>query len=245
MQAVLESSVVNPLALPAGEMTDSGGSIQELGDNPVAAGTQADAAGEEAILVGPVALAFTRVAKGQHQVTVRHQAGGDVVAVDTFDVAKAGQRQRQRFIEQVLEKLHLAEADAKVLEQGLDQRLLQGASSATTPATTGHAAAPAGEFLVVDDAGDPELNGLHATMPPAHIANFDMRILEKVVVSDEDRQERRLRLVIRRRGQEHPIEMTAAEFASHGRLRTAIYGSPSPGPTSSWVPTSCGGPSSR
>ena len=66
-------------------------------------------------------------------------------------------------------------------------------------------------------------------MPLAQIANFDMRILEHVVVSDEDRQETRLRLAIRRRGQERTIEMTAAEFASNGRLRTVVYGSALPG----------------
>ena len=66
-------------------------------------------------------------------------------------------------------------------------------------------------------------------MPLAQIANFDMRILEHVVVSDEDRQETRLRLEIRRRGQERSFEMTAGEFSSNGRLRTAVYGSALPG----------------
>ncbi len=79
------------------------------------------------------------------------------------------------------------------------------------------------------DAANPELNGLYAMMPPAQIANFDMRILEHVIVSDEDREETRLRLEIRRRGRERTFEMNSAEFASNGRLRTVVYGSALPG----------------
>jgi hypothetical protein len=227
MQSVLDSSVVNPLAQPIGAMTGSGGSIEEPGDNPVAAGTQADPAGDEAIVVGPVALEFTRVGKRQHQVTARHQAGGAVVAVDTIDLAKSGQR--TRFIEQVLEKLDLAGADATALGAEVEQRLLELASSPVAAPAPAQCASPAAEFCVVDDAGDPELNGIYTTMPPAQIANFDLRILEHIFVCDEDHQESRLRLAIRHRGQERSIEMTAGEFASNGRLRTVVYGSTLPG----------------
>jgi hypothetical protein len=115
------------------------------------------------------------------------------------------------------------------VETGLEQSLLQLASAPSTPQASGHAAAAEPEFRVVADAGDPELDGIYATMPPARIANFDMRILEHVVVEDEDRPETRLRLVIRRIGREHELEMTAADFASNGRLRTAIYSSALPG----------------
>ena len=186
MEAGLDTSVVNPLGQPIGEMIGPGWSIPEAGGEPVAAGTPGHPAGEDTILAGPVALSFTRVARRRLQVTARSLAGGDVVAVDTVDLARAGQR--QRFVVQVLEKLDLAEHDAKALEDDLDQTLLQLASSAATPAAPGHAAAPAAEFRVVEDADDPELNGLYATMPPAQIANFDMRIIEHVVVSDEDHQ---------------------------------------------------------
>ena len=186
MEAVLDSSVVNHLGQPVGELTGSGGSILEPGGDPVAAGGPADPAGEGAIVVSPVALSFKRIWK-RHQVTARLEGSGDVVALDTLDLARAGQR--QRFIEQVVEKMGLAEAAANALEHGLDQTLLQLASSPATTATTGHAAAHEAEFRVVDNAGDPELNGIYATMPPAQIANFDMRIVEKVIVSDEDRQQ--------------------------------------------------------
>src|SRR5262245_12256861 len=56
-----------------------------------------------------------------------------------------------------------------------------------------------------------------------------MKIVEHIVISDEDGQESRLRLVIRRRGAERSIEMTAGDFASNARLRTAVYGSALPG----------------
>jgi hypothetical protein len=227
LETALDNSAVNSFDQPIGEMTGLGGTVQQAGDNPVAAGTQGHPAGEDTILAGPVALSFNRVARRRHQLTVRRLPDGDVVAVDTIDLARAGQR--QRFIEQVLGKLELPESDAKALEDLLDQRLLQLASAPTAPAAPGHAASPEAEFRVVEDAADPELNGLYATMPPAQIANFDMRIIEHVVVSDEDDQETRLRLVIRRRGRERSIEMTAGEFASNGRLRTAVYGSALPG----------------
>jgi hypothetical protein len=225
MEAVLDSSVVNHLGQLIGELTGSGGSILEPGDDPVAASTPAGPAGEEAIVVSPVALSFKRIGK-RHQVTARLEASGDVVALDTLDLARAGQR--QRFIEHVLEKMGLAEAEANALEHGLDQALLQFASSPATTATTGHAAATEAEFRVIDNAADPELNGLYATMPPAQICNFHMQILEHVVVEDEDRPETRLRMVIRR-GQERSLEMTGAEFASNSRLRTVVYGSALPG----------------
>jgi hypothetical protein len=227
METGLDGLIAVPMGQPDGEITGSGGSVQEAGGQPVAAGVQVDPAGEEAILVGPVTLALSRAGKRQHQVTARHRAGGEVVAVDTFDLARAGQR--RKFIEQVLEKLDLPEVEANALEGGLDQRLLELASAPAAPAASGPAQAPASEFLVVDHAGDPELNGIYMAAPLAQIANFDMRILEHVVISDEERQETRQRLVIRRRGQERTIEMTAAEFASNGRLRTVVFGSALPG----------------
>ena len=87
------------------------------------------------------------------------------------------------------------------------------------------------EFSVVDDVQNPQGSGLYWNLevPPAQICNFDMRIKEHVVVRDEGEQETRLRLVIRHRGRERPLEMTAADFTSNGRLRTAIYGAALPG----------------
>jgi hypothetical protein len=69
---------------------------------------------------------------------------------------------------------------------------------------------------------------IYTTMPPAQISNFDMRVLEHIVVKDDDRPETRLRLAIRR-GREREVEMTAVEFASDCRLRTAVYASASHG----------------
>ncbi len=227
MQAGLDSSVTVLSGQSSGEMAGSDGLIQESGGEPVSAGVHGEPAADEAIVVGPVTLALSRAGKRQHQVTARLQAGGEVVAVDTLDLARAGQR--RNFVEQVLEKLALPEAEAEALEDGLDQRLLQLASAPVTPAASATAAAPASEFFVIDDAGDPELNGIYAALPLTQIANFDMRILEHVVVSDEDHQETRQRLVIRRGGKERIFEMTAAEFASNGRLRTVVFGSALPG----------------
>src|SRR5262249_12018335 len=93
----------------------------------------------------------------------------------------------------------------------------------------GHAAADGPEFLAVAGSANPELDGLHTTTPPAQISNFDLRILEKILVADEDREDCRLRLALRRRGREHAVELTAAEFASNGRLRAAVYAAPLPG----------------
>ena len=132
-------------------------------------------------MVGPVSLVLTRVAKRRYQLTARRLAGGDVVAVDTLDLARAGQR--QRFIEQVLEKLAPPRArGAGAGSTGWTRPCSQLASAPATPAASGLAVAPEAEFRVVEDAGDPELNGLYATTPPAQIGNFDMRILEHVVV---------------------------------------------------------------
>jgi hypothetical protein len=227
LETAPDISAANSFDQPIGEMTGLGGSVQQAGDNSVAAGTQGHPAGADTILVGPVALSSFRVARRRHQLTVRRLPDGDVVAVDTIDVARAGQR--QRITAQVLEKLGLPEPEATALEAGLDQHLLQLAASSTTPATTCHAASPEAEFRAVEDAADPELNGLYATMPPAQICNFTMQIVEYVIIDDEDGQETRLRLVIRLRGRARSVEMTAADFASTGRLRTAIYGSALPG----------------
>src|SRR5262245_50944935 len=199
MQAGPESLVVSSFDQTIGELTGPGGSVPQAGDGAIAAGGQAGSAGGGGILVGPLALSFERVARRRHQLTARRRDGGDVIAVDTIELARAGQR--QRFIDQILEKLDLAEPEAGALGAGLDQALLQLASAPPPSGTSGHAATAEAEFQVVDDAGDPELAGLYTTMPPAQIANFDMRIVEKVLVADEDRQETRLRLVLRRHGQ--------------------------------------------
>ena len=106
MQAGLDSSMTVPSGQSSGEMASSDGLIQESGGEPVSAGVHGEPAADEAIVVGPVTLALSRAGKRQHQVTARLQAGGEVVAVDTLDLARAGQR--RNFIEQVLEKLALA-----------------------------------------------------------------------------------------------------------------------------------------
>jgi hypothetical protein len=196
MEAVLGVSAIDSFGQPAGDVIGLGGPTQES-DDIVAAVTPGHAASEGAIVVGPVAVSVERVNKRRHQITARRLAG-DVIAVDTLELARAGQR--QRLIEQVLEKLGLPDSDAEELEAGLDQFLLQLASSPAKPPVSNQAAATEAEFHVVADAGDPELNGIYATKPPAQIANFDMRILEHVIVEEEDRPETRLRLVIRRRG---------------------------------------------
>ncbi len=91
--------------------------------------------------------------------------------------------------------------------------------------------APEAEFSVIDDAQHPQDSGLfwNLEVPPAQICNFDLRITEHVVIRDEGEEETRLRLVIRHRGRERSLEMTAADFTSNGRLRTAIYGAALPG----------------
>jgi hypothetical protein len=225
MATVTDTSTVNPSDQPIGKPIGAGESVQNEGGGPPADETHGHAAGDGEILVGPANLSVARVAKRRHQITARRPAG-EVVAVDTIELARAGQR--QRFIEQVLEKLGLPEADAKSLETELDKALLQLASAPATTPASGHAAATEAEFCVVADVSDPELNGIYSTTPPARVANFDLRILEHIVVEDEDRTETRLRLVIRRRGRQREFEMTAADFASNGKLRTAIYSSALP-----------------
>ncbi len=227
MQAATDSSAVSHLGQPIGDPTGLEGSAQESFLGPKPEGGAAVPAGEGPVLVGLVALWSDRVAKRRHQVTARLRAGGEILALDTIDLARSGQR--ERFINQVLEKLALDEPDAKPLEDALAQALLQLASSPATPAAPGCDAAPEAEFRIVSGAANPELDGIYSTMPPAQIGNFTMQILEHVVVSDEDRQETRLRLEIHRRGQVRSVEMTAGEFSSNGRLRAAVYGSALPG----------------
>jgi hypothetical protein len=226
MEMVLGAPTVDSFGQPSGELIGTGELIKQMGGEPVAAVAQGHSAGEGAIVVGPLAISVERVSKRRHQITAR-RLDGDLITVDTIEPGRAGQR--QRFIEQVLEKLGFSGPDADELETGLDQPLLQIASSPATPPVPSQAAAAEPEFRVVAGAGDPELDGIYATMPPGQIANFDMRILEHIVVEDEDRPETRLRLVIRRRAREHEFEMNAAEFASNGKLRTAIYSSALPG----------------
>ena len=84
---------------------------------------QSGPVGQETIIIGPVALELTPVAKGKHRITARRVEGGDIVAVDTVDMGKAAQR--KRFIEQIREKLALPEHDDAALNQALDQRLLE------------------------------------------------------------------------------------------------------------------------
>ena len=229
MQAAQDSSAVNHLGQSDRRDDRPGGSIQEAGDDSVAAGGPAAPAGGDTILVGPVAaLDSSRVAKRRHQLTARLRPGGDVVAVDTIDLARAGQRQR-------VHRAGPGEAGPRPSPRrrrwrtgwtrpcSSSPRPRRARRRPVTPRPTRPSSASS------TDAGDPELNGLYTTMPPAQIANFDMQILEHVVVGDEDREESRLRLVIRRRGREQVVEMTAAEFASNGRLRTAVYGSALPG----------------
>jgi hypothetical protein len=187
-------------------------------------------AAEQAILVGPVALELTPVAKGKHRITARRVDGGDIVAVDTVDLGRAAQR--TRFIEQILEKMALAEHDDAALNHALDQRLLEISAAPTAVLqVAGDVVAPEAEFSVVDDPQNPRASGLYWNLevPPAQICNFAMRITEHVVLRDEGQQETRLRLVIRHRGLERAFEMTAAEFTSNGQLRTAVYGAALPG----------------
>jgi hypothetical protein len=226
---VLNTIAIDTFDQPIGESTDLSGSIPEPGDTVAATGAQGFSSGAGAIVVGPMALSVALVAKRQHQVTARGLAGGDVIAVDTFDMAKAGQR--KRFIEQVLEKLTLPEQQAGALDDALDQQLLQLASSPTGLTSPGGVLNPGPEFFVVDDTQSPQARGLYwnGAMPPVQICNFDMRIQEHVVIRDDGLQETRLRLMIQHRGQERSIEMTAADFTSNGRLRTAIYGAALPG----------------
>ena len=108
----------------------------------------------------------------------------------------------------------------------LDAALLQLAA-AESPDQPGQADTHAPEFVVVEGLADPALDGIYATDPPGRVANFDLRILTKTVA--DEGEESRLHLVIRRHGREHAFEMTAGEFASNGRLRTAVYASPLPG----------------
>ncbi len=188
-------------------------------------------AAEQATLGGPVALELTPIANHKHRIAARRRDGGELVAVDIVDLGRAAQR--KRFIEQVLEKLPLSEHDDAALNHALDQRLLEMAAAPTTTVlqAADDAVATQPEFRVVDDARNPRASGLYwnVEVPPAHISNFDMRITEHVVIRDEGVQEARLRLAIRHRGRERPIEMTAADFASNGKLRAALYGAALPG----------------
>jgi hypothetical protein len=211
------------LVQPFGELNGSGGPIQQVGDLVALSGEPASHAGANTISASPVELSFTPVARRRHQLTARRQDDGAVVAVDTIDLARAGQR--QRFAKQVLEALDLPEPEANTLEDLLDQQLLQLASAPTTPTAADGGSRHEAEFRLVDDADDPELNGFYTTSPLAQLGNFTMQIAEYIVIEDEEGHETRLRLVMRRGSEERSFEMTAGEFASNGRLRTAIYDS--------------------
>ena len=76
-----------------------GGSIRQAVD----AAIPGLAAGAGEITVGPVALSRAPAARGRQWVTARRLASGGVVAVDTVDLARAGQRRRS--VQQAPEKL--------------------------------------------------------------------------------------------------------------------------------------------
>ena len=181
MEAVLDISTVNLLAQPVGELTGSGGSIPEADDDPVAADEEAHPAGQGAIVIRP---RRARLHSGREAAAPDHGAapGRRRRRRRRHPRPGAGPASAQRFIEQVLEKLDLADPDAKALEAGSTR------PCSSSPRPRRHRRRRAtpwrteAEFRVVDNAGDPELNGLYATMPPAQIGNFDMRILEHVVV---------------------------------------------------------------
>ena len=230
MQAGLETATLDSFDQPIDEMIGPPDVTDEPGGGGPATIPQGGPAGQETIVIGPVALELTPIAKRKHRITARRVDGGEIVAVDTVDLGRAAQR--KRFIEQILEKLALAEHDDAALDQSLDQRLLEISAAPTAVLQAADdAVAPEAEFSVVDDAQNPQDSGLYwnVEVPPAQICNFDMRITEHVVIRDEGEQETRLRLVIRHRGRERSIEMTAADFTSNGRLRTAIYGAALPG----------------
>jgi hypothetical protein len=230
MQAGLDVPEVSPLDQPGGEMINRIGVAHEPGDVVDTAGGLSVVAGEEMILVGPIVLGMTRVAKRQHKVTARRLDNGDIVAVDTIDLGKAGQR--QRLIQQVLEKLALPDPDAEVLDGSLDQRLLRlSASVPASLAPPGTAGATGAEFSLVHDSQNPQNSGLYWNLqvPPAQICNFDMRIAEHVVIRDEADQETRLRGTIRCLGRQAPFDLSTSEFASNCRLKTAIYNAALPG----------------
>ena len=185
MHAVLDTAAIDVLDQSIGESIGSGGCFPHPGDTVAATVAPGVLPDEGVIVVGPIALSAARVAKRQYQVTARLLAGGEVIAVDTFDLARAGPR--SRFIEQTREKLALPEPQAAALDDLLDQQLLQLAASPTALTSPAGVPAPGPEFFVVDDPQGPQPPGLYrnGAATPVPICNFDLRILEHVVVRDE------------------------------------------------------------
>jgi hypothetical protein len=229
MQIAFEAPSVNSLEQPIGETIQPIGTTAEPGGEAAAAGGQGGVAGQQSIFVGLVTLEMIHVTKRQHRVTARRSDNGDVVAVDTIDMGKAGQR--QHLIEQIVEMLALPAHDAAALKDSLNQQLLTLSSSAASLAPVGTAEGPDAEFSYVEDVQNPWNSGLYCNqqVPPDQICNFDMRIDEHIVIRDEGDQETRLRGTIRHRGKERSFNMAASEFANNSRVKAVIYGAALPG----------------
>jgi hypothetical protein len=158
MQAPEELIASPPSEPHSDEVGAPAASAEHDGVGPLDACTPAPAAGgAREVVVGPVALSLAPAARRRHRVTARLLAGGQVVAVDTVELARAAQR--ERFVEQLLEKLDLPAAEAAPLADGLNAVLLQLASSAGEPGATGQPAGPLAEFRVVENAENPDLDG--------------------------------------------------------------------------------------
>ena len=171
MQAAQDSSVMTHLGHPIGEPIGPVESLEGAANSAVAASGPATSGGGDTILVGPVELSITRVAKRRHQLTARRVLGGDVLAVTPSTCAGRPAAAVHRAGPRALDP---AEPEAMAPEHGLDQALLQLASAPDGPAAPGHAAAHEAELRARGCRRSRARRPLY-DRAAAQIANFDMR----------------------------------------------------------------------
>ncbi len=123
MQVELDTATLNFTDQPIAELIGPPGGTHEPGAGEPATFPQGGPAGQEPIVIGPVALELTPIAKGKHRITARRVDGGDIVAVDTVDLGRAAQRKR-------LHRANLREAGALRTRR-------RGPEPIARPATTG------------------------------------------------------------------------------------------------------------
>ena len=122
-----------------------------------------DDAKGEIIVGGIIRLKLTREAKLRFRAVSSNAGTGASLACDTIDLGV--QWARDKFIEATLEKLHLNEHEEAQIKSELEQVLLDRAALETSPGASdgaGNSSRP--EFFAVENAKDPEKNGLFQSL---------------------------------------------------------------------------------